>query len=111
MPLSAYTNDRQPLNGGDGATSQRGTIRAMGRDGCKSQRVADGYLLGVARTYDTGGNIRKVTLGILGAAAAVASLLLIRQTKRLPPKETLDLPAGESIPAHISLDRLRELGI
>jgi hypothetical protein len=55
MPLSAYTNDRQPLNGGDGATSQRGTIRAMGRDGCKSQRVADGYLLGVARTYDTGG--------------------------------------------------------
>ena len=55
--------------------------------------------------------IRKVTLGIVGAAAAVASLLLIRQTKQLPSKETLDLPAGETVPGNISLERLRELGI
>ena len=63
------------------------------------------------RCTTQGGNIRKMTLGVLGAAAAVASLLLIRQTKQIPPKETLDLPAGESVPGNISLDRLRELGI
>jgi hypothetical protein len=66
---------------------------------------------GGKRCTRQGGNIRKVTLGVLGAAAAVASLLLIRQTKQIPPKETLNLPAGESVPGNISLDRLRELGI
>jgi len=55
--------------------------------------------------------IRKVTLGILGAAAAVASLLVIRQTKQITPKEAADVPAGETVPGNISLDRLRELGI
>ncbi len=57
------------------------------------------------------GIIRKVTLGILGAAAVVASLLLIRQTKQITPKETVDVPAGEAVPGSISLERLRELGI
>jgi hypothetical protein len=52
-----------------------------------------------------------VTLGILGAAAAVTSLLLIRQTKQITPKEALDVPAGETVPGSISLERLRELGI
>ncbi len=58
-----------------------------------------------------GGIIRKVTLGILGAAAAVTSLVLIRQTKLETPKEVLDVPAGETVPGNISLERLRELGI
>ncbi len=57
------------------------------------------------------GTIRKVTLGILGAAAAVASLLLIRSTKQVTPKETVDLPTDETVPGTISLERLRELGI
>jgi len=52
-----------------------------------------------------------VTLGILGVAAAVASLLLIRQTKQITPKEAIDVPAGETVPGNISLERLRELGI
>ncbi len=56
------------------------------------------------------GIIRKVTLGILGAAAAVASLLVIRQTKQVTPKEVVDVPAGETVPGSISLERLRELG-
>ena len=57
------------------------------------------------------GIIRKVTLGILGAAVAVASLLLIRQTKQITPKEAVDVQAGETVPGSISLERLRELGI
>ena len=40
-----------------------------------------------------------------------ASHDLIRQTKQLPPEDTLNLPAGEVIPGNISLERLRELGI
>ena len=55
--------------------------------------------------------IRKVTLSIVGAAAAVASLLLIRSTKQVTPKETIDLPADETAPETVSLERLRELGI
>ena len=57
------------------------------------------------------GIIRKVTLGILGAAAAVASLLVIRQTKQVTPKEVVDVQAGETVPGSISLERLREFGI
>ncbi len=62
-------------------------------------------------TDTQGGIIRKVTLGILGATAAVASLLLIRQTKQVTPKEAVRVPAGESVPGSVSLERLRELGI
>ena len=65
----------------------------------------------MSSTIETEDIIRKVTLGFLGAAAAVASLLLIRQTKQVTPKESARLPAGESVPGDISLERLRELGI
>ncbi len=58
-----------------------------------------------------GGKIRKVTLGLLGAAAAVASILLIRQQKLDQPKEAIDVPAGESTPGTLTLERVRELGI
>ena len=61
--------------------------------------------------YTQEGIIRKVTLGILGVAAAMASLLLIRQTKPVTPKEVAEVPAGEAVPGSISLERLRELGI
>ena len=57
------------------------------------------------------GIIRKVTLGILGVAAAMASVLLMRQTKQITPKEAAEVPAGEAVPGSISLERLRELGI
>ena len=55
--------------------------------------------------------MRKVTMGILGAAAAVASLLLIRQQKQIEPKEVAEVAPGETVPGAISLERLRELGI
>lgn len=91
-------------------TANHLTVGATRR--AKSARFVHGWGWAQLTTYDTGGgNIRKVTLGILGAAAAVASLLLIRQTKQLPPEDTLNLPAGEVIPGNISLERLRELGI
>jgi hypothetical protein len=51
--------------------------------------------------------IRNFTLGIVGAAALVASLLLIRQQKS-PPKEAV--AESESASA-ITLERMRELGL
>ena len=51
--------------------------------------------------------IRNFTLGIVGAAALVAGLLLIRQQKS-PPKEAV--AESESASA-ITLERMRELGL
>lgn len=52
-----------------------------------------------------------MTLGMLGAAAVMASLLLIRQQKEIEPKEVAEVAPGETVPGAISLERLRELGI
>ena len=58
-----------------------------------------------------GGKIRKVTLGLLGVAAALAGILLIRQQKLDQPREAIDVPAGERSPGTLTLERVRELGI
>lgn len=55
--------------------------------------------------------MRLFTAGILGAAALAAGLLVVRQVKevaeaRLPRA----VPAGETLPATISLERIRALG-
>ena len=42
---------------------------------------------------------------------AVASILLIRQQKLDQPKGAIEVPAGESSPGTLSLERVRELGI
>ncbi len=51
-----------------------------------------------------------MTYKLLGVAALVAGLLLIRQQKQEEPVAG-ELPPGESVPSEISLERLRELGI
>ena len=53
--------------------------------------------------------IRKFTLGIVGAAAVVASLFLMRQQKQSQPKETV--AEAESASGAITLERMRELGL
>ena len=55
---------------------------------------------------------RKVTYGVLGAAALAASVLLIRSQREVAPAEVLEeVPAGEETPGQVRLERLRELGI
>ncbi len=56
-------------------------------------------------------SIRNVTYKLLGVAALVAGLLLIRQQRQEEPRVAGELPPGESVPSEISLERLRELGI
>ncbi len=51
--------------------------------------------------------IRKFMLGIVGAAAGAASLLLMRQQKQNQPKEVV----AESASGAITLERMRELGL
>ena len=53
--------------------------------------------------------INKLTLGVAGAVAVVASLLLMRQQKQAQPKETV--AEAESATGSITLDRMRELGL
>ena len=51
--------------------------------------------------------IRKLTLGLVGAAAVAAGLLLMRQQKQTQPKEL----ATEVATGAITLERMRELGL
>ena len=53
--------------------------------------------------------IRKFTLGLVGAAAVAASLLLMRQQKQVQPKEAV--VEAERATGSITLDRMRELGL
>ena len=56
--------------------------------------------------------MKKVTFGLIGALAVATTVMLVRQQKQV---EQLDrpglVPAGESQPATLSLDRMRELGL
>ncbi|MEZ4417387.1 MAG: hypothetical protein R3E10_16655 [Gemmatimonadota bacterium] len=54
---------------------------------------------------------RRVTYGLLGAAALAASVLLIRAQKQPQAEEIDAVPPGENVPGQIRLDKLRELGI
>ena len=53
---------------------------------------------------------RRLTAGILGAAALAASMYVIRSNKESVDHVQSVIPAGESVPAEIHPDRLRELG-
>ena len=53
--------------------------------------------------------IRKLTLGIVGAAAVAAGLLLMRQQKLSQPKEAI--AEAESASKTLKLERMRELGL
>jgi len=52
-----------------------------------------------------------ITLGLIGAVALAAGVVLVRQQReveKVRPPETI--PAGETQPAEISLEKLRALG-
>jgi hypothetical protein len=52
-----------------------------------------------------------LTVGILGAVALTAGILLVRQQRSMErPQDTEIAPAGESQPAQISLDKIRARG-
>ena len=53
--------------------------------------------------------INKLTLGMVGAAAVAASLLLMRQQKQTQPKEAV--VEVENAKSAITLERMRELGL
>lgn len=53
---------------------------------------------------------RRFTAGVLGAAAMAASVVMIRSAKETVEPAPTVIPAGESVPALIQPDRLRELG-
>ena len=53
--------------------------------------------------------MKSFTLGLLGVAALATTILLVRQ-QRDASKDAILIPAGESQPAAISLERIRELG-
>lgn len=55
--------------------------------------------------------MRTLTFSLLGAAALAAGVLLMRQQKPVEDESPRLVPAGETVPAVISLERLRELGI
>jgi hypothetical protein len=56
--------------------------------------------------------MKKLTLGLLGAVAVAATLLLVRQQKEVEGgRDARLIPAGETKPAELSLQRIRELGL
>ena len=59
------------------------------------------------------GTIRTLAVSLVSAAAVAAGLLLIRQQRNQDVETNLDsvVPAGETLPGAISLERVRELGI
>ena len=62
-------------------------------------------------TPHPGGPIRTLAVSLIGAAALAAGLVFIHQQKQVDaPQRLKQTPAGETVPADISLERLRELG-
>jgi hypothetical protein len=55
--------------------------------------------------------IRNLTLGLVGAAAVLAGLALLKQKRDEPQMDNLAVPAGETSPRQLTLERIRELGI
>jgi hypothetical protein len=56
--------------------------------------------------------MKKLTLGLLGAMAMATTILLVRQQKEVEGgKDARLLPAGETRPVELSLERIRELGL
>lgn len=69
---------------------------------------------GIAMGRNAGGVIRKITVSLVGTAALAAGLVLLRQGNNRPQPDVAsveEVPPGESVPAQISLEKLRELGI
>lgn len=61
-------------------------------------------------TRTSGDTIRTLAVSLIGAAALAAGLVLIRQHREHEAPRLRDVPPGETVPAEISLDRLRAQG-
>ncbi len=55
--------------------------------------------------------MRNFAIGLIGAAALATTILLVRQQKELEQTDPRLIPAGETQPTTISLQRIRELGL
>lgn len=55
--------------------------------------------------------MKSFAIGLLGAAALATTILLVRQQREPTLKESRLIPAGESQPTTISLERIREMGL
>ena len=55
--------------------------------------------------------MKNFAIGLLGAAALATTVLLVRQQKEVESREPRLIPAGETRPTTISLERIRELGL
>ncbi len=55
--------------------------------------------------------MKNFAMGLLGAAALATTILLVRQSKELETRDARLIPAGETQPSNISLERMRELGL
>jgi len=54
--------------------------------------------------------MNKFALGLLSAAALATTILLVRQQKEVEPKGPRVAP-GETQPTHLTIERIRELGL
>ena len=55
--------------------------------------------------------MKNFAIGLLGAAALATTILLVRQQKQVEAGDARLIPAGETQPSTISLERIRELGL
>ena len=55
--------------------------------------------------------MKNLAIGLLGAAALATTILLVRQVKEVEPSTVRLIPAGETQPTTLSLERIRELGL
>ena len=55
--------------------------------------------------------MRNFAIGLLSAAALATTFVLVRQQREIVGKDLKVIPAGETRPATISLERIREAGL
>jgi len=58
-----------------------------------------------------GDQIKKFTLGLMGAAAIITGLAMLKQKREQPEVEIVAVPEGETAPRQLTLERMRELGV
>ena len=86
-----------------------GIVEFLGESCCSGVYLAKN---GAMWSIIKGSAMKKFTFGLLSAAALATTILLVRQQKEVESKELREaVPAGETQPTNISLERIRELGL
>ena len=78
--------------------------------GCAGKLTARFVLQEPAKSFYQEASIRTLIVSIVGVAAFTAGLVLFRQQKQVGAPVVKQVPAGESLPGTISLERMRESG-